>query len=1072
MKKCLHFSLSLALYCLLYSNANAQCTPVAVTKTNATKVYVHFMPWFAGPINPTATGTGYSWGPHWTTDGPGANPNSFSTVTDYTGASVQVRNIVSHFHPLIGPYDETDPYVEEYHLLLMKLSGIDGIMIDWYGLNGNGAGDAGANQTNSAAMIAQVGNYGLKYGLVVEDGSMTSGGGLPANLSFAQSNYFTDPNYIKLGDMRGTGAPNATAPLVAEFEPEAGNANNAGDWSNLLNSKAFLPLYGQAYNSVGGFAGGTFLWPYPQAGQGIVNGVPAWYNDINSYYNGTYYTGGAPNVHNNFKEDGVTLGNNVVLGAAYQGFFDYYRGDAGSYTDPNGTCCTQYGIIPRNYGPTSNTLATTLNLAQANKGVIDGIQIATWNDFTEGTIVEPTVEYGFQSLVTIQKFTGAPFSERNLRYIDTLYMLRKQYSTNPTMQTLLSQASCYFNKCDTLSAQSILTCIVKTGSTSCSATSGGPTITGGTASVVVNNALNYTISATSSSGAITGYNATGLVPGLNVNTSTGVISGTPVNVGIDTITVSATNSSGTSSAILYLTINQPTSELPYQGNIATIPGVIQAENYDWGGEGVAYHDNDATNNGFAYRLGEGVDIENNTDGGSPGYDVGWTNANEWMKYTVNVTTAGTYTMTGRVGTGGGTATTIFHVMLGTQNLGTIHVPNTGSWTTFQTSANVTTPLLAAGQQTLQIFEDSGNYNINYLTFTLNAASPAVTSNTASGTVGAAFNYTITASNTPTSYTATPLPAGLIFNTATGVISGTPTAVGSTTTTITATNAGGTGSGTVTITINPALMITSNGAVNGIIGTSFTYTITSNTVASYSSTALPPGLTLDHATGVISGTPTLLGVYPVTITATNANGSTNNALEITITNEPPVITSVNTQTVDAGEAFSYAITATNEPSGFTAKGLPAGIVFNSTTGEISGSTTITGVYTVTLGATNAAGTGTEILTLTIAGADTHFPPSMSPVLAPNPVRVDQLIQVSTPQWNVGQEVGIEVYNYLGVLAASENNIIVTTIELLEDKTDTPYSGPGIGINLPNLIAGDYILVLRSSDGRIVKKFRVQ
>ena len=45
------------------------------------------------------------------------------------------RQIASHFYPLIGPYDSNDPHGLEYHLLLMKLSGIDGVIVDWYGLH-------------------------------------------------------------------------------------------------------------------------------------------------------------------------------------------------------------------------------------------------------------------------------------------------------------------------------------------------------------------------------------------------------------------------------------------------------------------------------------------------------------------------------------------------------------------------------------------------------------------------------------------------------------------------------------------------------------------------------------------------------------------------------------------------------------------------------------------------------------------------------------------------------------------------------------------------------------------------
>ena len=85
-----------------------------------------------------------------------------------------------------------------------------------------------------------------------------------------------------------------------------------------------------------------------------------------------------------------------------------------------------------------------------------------------------------------------------------------------------------------------------------------------------------------------------------------------------------------------------------------------------------------------------------------------------------------------------------------------------------------------------------------------APAPVIASaTTASGTVGSAFSYQITASNTPTSYGATGLPAGLSVNSTSGLISGTPTAAATSTVTLSATNSGGTGSASLTLTINPA-----------------------------------------------------------------------------------------------------------------------------------------------------------------------------------------------------------------------------------------------------------------------------
>ena len=116
--------------------------------------------------------------------------------------------------------------------------------------------------------------------------------------------------------------------------------------------------------------------------------------------------------------------------------------------------------------------------------------------------------------------------------------------------------------------------------------------------------------------------------------------------------------------------------------------------------------------------------------------------------------------------------------------------------TYVSSSALTITLSAADQAT------AGNYAVvvtnpapgggsSTLNFPVNNAPPVITSaTTASGTVGSAFSYQITATNTPTSYGATGLPAGLTVNTGTGLISGTPTAAGTSTVTLSATNSSG------------------------------------------------------------------------------------------------------------------------------------------------------------------------------------------------------------------------------------------------------------------------------------------
>jgi hypothetical protein len=155
---------------------------------------------------------------------------------------------------------------------------------------------------------------------------------------------------------------------------------------------------------------------------------------------------------------------------------------------------------------------------------------------------------------------------------------------------------------------------------------------------------------------------------------------------------------------------------PYAGTPAVIPGRIEAENYDTGGQGIAYSDQDVVNSGGQYRTAERVDIEPCSEGG---YNVGWIGAGEWLEYTVNVTSAGTYTLQARVATPN--AGKIFHVELdGVTISGPIAVPNTGNWQTYQT-VSVTTPSLTIGIKVLRIFMDGFDFNINYINFVRNSA---------------------------------------------------------------------------------------------------------------------------------------------------------------------------------------------------------------------------------------------------------------------------------------------------------------------------------------------------------------
>src|SRR5207253_239799 len=108
----------------------------------------------------------------------------------------------------------------------------------------------------------------------------------------------------------------------------------------------------------------------------------------------------------------------------------------------------------------------------------------------------------------------------------------------------------------------------------------------------------------------------------------------------------------------------------------------------------------------------------------------------------------------------------------------------------------------------------------------NAATPPPpvinSAQSASGTVGAAFSYSITASNSPTSFNAAGLPSGLSINTSSGVISGTPTAAGTSSVTLSATNAGGTGTATLALTVTSNAAGPNLGFETPVVGTAGQY----------------------------------------------------------------------------------------------------------------------------------------------------------------------------------------------------------------------------------------------------------
>ena len=151
----------------------------------------------------------------------------------------------------------------------------------------------------------------------------------------------------------------------------------------------------------------------------------------------------------------------------------------------------------------------------------------------------------------------------------------------------------------------------------------------------------------------------------------------------------------------------------------SIPGTIPAVEYDIGAWGISYTDSDYYNNGdgnynegWTYR-NDGVDIESNQGSGGLPYNVGWTEATEWLGYTIQDVNPGIYDLKVRVAapSSGG----MFFVQLNGVNLAVVDVPSTGGWYNWQ---NVVIPDIevASGEQFLKIQLVQAGFNIERIKF--------------------------------------------------------------------------------------------------------------------------------------------------------------------------------------------------------------------------------------------------------------------------------------------------------------------------------------------------------------------
>ena len=361
------------------------------------RLMVHYMPWFIAK-----EGSG-SWGYHWTMNY--FNPDQL----DDEGK----RKIASHYYPLIGPYDSNDVDVLEYQVLLMKYSGIDGVIIDWYGTEN--FYDFAILHRNTRHLIEHLKKARLQYAICYEDWTIKE---MVAKEHIAKSddikhaqgimkwldaNWFRDSGYLKFNNR----------PVLLVFGPQYFIKD---EWKTIFSPLSIKPHFFPEDNILPA-ATGSFPWP------------PMWASE-----NGVLKP---ERLHEYLRESYKKAKNyRYSIGAAFPCFHDFHNK---KWTHDS------FGYLDARDGV---TYKETLETAIENES--DIVQIITWNDFGEGTIIEPTREFGYKYLKITQSIRKRKFdnffeyTSKHLRIPHQLYLLRKKHKGNKTISRKLDQAAKLF----------------------------------------------------------------------------------------------------------------------------------------------------------------------------------------------------------------------------------------------------------------------------------------------------------------------------------------------------------------------------------------------------------------------------------------------------------------------------------------------------------------------------------------------------------------------------------------------------------------------------------------------------
>ncbi|MEM1096596.1 MAG: T9SS type A sorting domain-containing protein [Bacteroidota bacterium] len=373
------------------------------------KVLVHYMPWYQTPEV-----SGY-WGWHWTM-------NHFDP--EQVGADGQ-RAIASQHYPSIGPYDSSDPDVLEYHTLLMTVAGIDGVIVDWYGTSSlfdypvlNEASKALFGAIEAADLLFAVCYEDATLARLIENGRIADGDAIAqaqADFQFVRDEWTTSPAYLTHNGQ----------PVIFNFGPQ--HLNTSAEWASALSVFSEPPVLINQDRRVAPAGSGGFPWPPMWASTDGVLTPAQLLQYLNNFYSQARFWP-------------------VTVGSAFPGFHDIYE-EAGVRES--------YGYLDPRDG---DILRVTFDQAVGQE--VPMIQLVTWNDFGEGTTIEPTVEYGTQYLQFIQSrvqgWRDLPFVAEDLRLPEQIFRARKDYAGDATVQAEADAAAEALRTGDPTTARALL----------------------------------------------------------------------------------------------------------------------------------------------------------------------------------------------------------------------------------------------------------------------------------------------------------------------------------------------------------------------------------------------------------------------------------------------------------------------------------------------------------------------------------------------------------------------------------------------------------------------------------------